>query len=84
MSERPRCVILAGPNGAGKSTHAARLVEGIYGIATYINPDTIASGFGVASVDSVAFDAGRIALSAVRWGAWCSGGRHPAPACVQH
>ena len=65
MSERPRCVILAGPNGAGKSTHATRVVEGIYGIATYINPDTIAAGFGVASVDSVAFDAGRIALSAV-------------------
>ncbi len=65
MSQRPRCVILAGPNGAGKSTHAARVVEGIYGIATYINPDTIAAGFGVASVDSVAFDAGRIALSAV-------------------
>jgi predicted ABC-type ATPase len=65
MSERPRCVILAGPNGAGKSTHATRVVEGIYGIATCINPDTIASGFGAASVDSVAFDAGRIALSAV-------------------
>ena len=65
MSERPRCVILAGPNGAGKSTHATRVVEGIYGIATYINPDTIAAGFGAASVDSVAFDAGRIALSAV-------------------
>lgn len=65
MSQRPRCVILAGPNGAGKSTHAARVVEGIYGIATYINPDTIAAGFGAALVDSVAFDAGRIALSAV-------------------
>lgn len=65
MAQRTRCVILAGPNGAGKSTHATRVVEGIYGIAIYINPDTIAAGFGATSVDSVAFDAGRIALSAV-------------------
>jgi predicted ABC-type ATPase len=40
-------------------------VEGVYGIAIHINPDTIAAGFGAASMDSVAFDAGRIALSAV-------------------
>jgi predicted ABC-type ATPase len=65
MTQRPRCVILAGPNGAGKTTHATRVVEGIYGIAIYINPDTIVAGFGAASVDSVAFDAGRIVLSAV-------------------
>ncbi len=65
MARRRRCVILAGPNGAGKSTHAFRVVEGVYGIAIHINPDTIAAGFGAASMDSVAFDAGRIALSAV-------------------
>lgn len=65
MAERPRCVILAGPNGAGKSTHAALIVQGIYGIATYINPDMIAAGLGAVAVDSVAFDTGRIALGAV-------------------
>jgi len=65
MAQHPRCVILAGPNGAGKSTHSARLVQGLHGIAIYINPDTIAAGFGAASAGAVAFDAGRIALGAV-------------------
>ena len=64
MTKRPRCVILAGPNGAGKSTHASGLVLGVYGIATYINADVIASGFGEPTAAAVAFDAGRLAIGA--------------------
>ncbi len=65
MPNRPRCVILAGPNGAGKSTHARAIISGLHGIDRYINPDTIAAGFGDARPDAVAFDAGRMALRAI-------------------
>jgi len=62
---RPRCLILAGPNGAGKTTHASGLVHEASGIATYINTDVIAAGLAGASLQHVAFEAGRLALRAI-------------------
>jgi predicted ABC-type ATPase len=58
----PRVVVIAGPNGAGKSTLAAEIVGKVFGIAEFVNADTIAQGLSGFSPAAVALQAGRIML----------------------
>lgn len=57
----PNLVVIAGPNGAGKSTMAPEILR-LAGVDEFVNADVIASNLAPGSPDTVAIDAGRIAL----------------------
>jgi len=57
----PNLVVIAGPNGAGKSTTAPEILRSV-GVQEFVNADVIASKLAPGSPDSVAIEAGRIAL----------------------
>jgi predicted ABC-type ATPase len=40
----PNVIIISGANGAGKSTLAPHLLRDTFGIAEFVNADTIAQG----------------------------------------
>jgi predicted ABC-type ATPase len=58
----PVVVVVAGPNGAGKTTLAEAIVWQGYGIAEFVNADTIARGLSEYAPEQVAFAAGRLML----------------------
>jgi predicted ABC-type ATPase len=60
--DQPNVIILAGPNGAGKSTIAEQVIRGQFGLAHYVNADTIARGLSAFDVEAMALKAGRIML----------------------
>ena len=62
----PRFVLLAGPNGSGKSTVAPYLVRDIWGIARFLNADTIARGLSAFNPDLALVAAGRALLEQAR------------------
>jgi predicted ABC-type ATPase len=57
----PNLVVIAGPNGAGKSTTAPAILRSV-GVQEFVNADVIASELAPGSPDSVAIEAGRIAV----------------------
>lgn len=59
----PQVVVIGGPNGAGKSSVAARLLPDLFGLAEFVNADTIATGLAGYAPERVAFAAGRIMLA---------------------
>lgn len=61
----PRVLVLAGPNGAGKSTTASRLLRDRFGIVTFVNADTIATGLSGFDPGASALAAGRLMLQRV-------------------
>jgi len=61
MSNKKTLLIIAGPNGAGKTTIAPEL-QVLYNIDEAVNPDIVATGLSL-HPESVAFQAGRIALN---------------------
>ena len=61
----PNLVVIAGPNGAGKSTTAPEILRTV-GVNEFVNADVIASNLAPGSPESVAIDAGRIALRRMR------------------
>ncbi len=58
----PIVVVIGGPNGAGKTTLAEAIVWQGYGIAEFVNADTIARGLSEYAPGDVAFAAGRLML----------------------
>lgn len=62
MEIKPRIFVIAGPNGAGKSTSAPFLLRERFGVVTYVNADTIASGLSAFAPEKAAIEAGRIML----------------------
>lgn len=58
----PNVIVIAGANGAGKSTLAPYLLRDTFGIAEYVNADTIAEGLSAFAPEGAAFEAGRIML----------------------
>lgn len=62
----PNLVVIAGPNGAGKSTSAPFLLRDRLRIAEFVNADDVARGLSGYSPESVAIEAGRIALMRLR------------------
>jgi predicted ABC-type ATPase len=58
----PIVVVIGGPNGAGKTTLAEAIVWAGYGIAEFVNADTIARGLSEYAPEQVAFAAGRLML----------------------
>jgi cytidylate kinase len=60
--EAPNVIVLAGPNGAGKSTISNSLIREQFGLAHYVNADTIARGLSAFNVEAMAIKAGRIML----------------------
>src|SRR5262245_40757021 len=59
---KPRVIVIGGPNGAGKSTTAPRILNENFGVAEFVNADTIAAGLSALRPDSVAISAGRLML----------------------
>lgn len=62
MPPRPTILLLGGPNGSGKSTLARGLVWETFGIARFLNADTIARGLAAYAPDLAAVSAGRAML----------------------
>jgi predicted ABC-type ATPase len=62
----PQLVVLAGPNGAGKSTSAARILQGAFQVAEFVNADTIAQGLSGFDPDVMGVAAGRIMLARLK------------------
>ena len=62
MPPRPTILLLGGPNGSGKSTLARGLVWETFGIARFLNADTIARGLAAYAPDLAAVSAERAML----------------------
>lgn len=62
----PNLVVIAGPNGAGKSTSAPLILRDRLRVTEFVNVDDIARGLSGYAPESVAIEAGRIALSRLR------------------
>jgi predicted ABC-type ATPase len=62
----PTLHIIAGPNGVGKTTFADRYLPQTIRQLEFVNADLIARGLSPYDPDSVAMDAGRIALARIR------------------
>src|SRR5215210_5215300 len=61
MADSPTVIIIGGPNGAGKSTIARGLLSQ-FGLAVFVNADTIARGLSGLHPEGRAFEAGRVML----------------------
>lgn len=66
MKELKTIKIIAGPNGSGKSTFAESYFLEQLKVQHFINPDTIAAGIAPLNVESAAFQAGRIMITAIK------------------
>ena len=66
MPARPTILLLGGPNGSGKSTLARGLVLETFGIARFLNADTLARGLAAYAPDLAAVSAGRVMLEEMR------------------
>ncbi len=66
MPARPTILLLGGPNGSGKSTLARGLVWEAFGIARFLNADTLARGLAAYAPDLAAVSAGRVMLEEMR------------------
>jgi len=62
----PTLYVIAGPNGVGKTTFAGRYLPDEVKQAEFVNVDLIARGLSPYDPDSVAVEAGRIALKRIR------------------
>jgi predicted ABC-type ATPase len=62
----PTLHIIAGPNGVGKTTFADRYLPQTINELEFVNADLIARGLSPYDPDSVAMEAGRIALGRIR------------------
>jgi predicted ABC-type ATPase len=62
----PTLQIIAGPNGVGKTTFADRYLPQTIRQLEFVNADLIARGLSPYDPDSVAMEAGRIALARIR------------------
>jgi predicted ABC-type ATPase len=62
----PTLYIIAGPNGVGKTTFADRYLPDEAKQLEFVNADLIARGLSPYDPDSVALEAGRIALKRIR------------------
>ncbi len=58
----PNVIVIAGANGAGKSTLAPFLLRDTFGIAEYVNADTIAEGLSAFAPENAAIEAGKTML----------------------
>ena len=61
----PNLVVIAGPNGAGKSTTAPEILRSV-AVDEFVNAGVIASNLAPGLPNTVAIDAGRIALRRMR------------------
>jgi predicted ABC-type ATPase len=62
----PTVIVLAGPNGAGKTTTAPRLLRDVFGVAEFVNADTIAQGLAGFDPELVALEAGAVMFDRIR------------------
>jgi predicted ABC-type ATPase len=62
----PTLHIIAGPNGVGKTTFADRFLPQTIRQLEFVNADLIARGLSPYDPDSVAMEAGRVALERIR------------------
>src|SRR5271170_3024573 len=62
----PTLYVIAGPNGVGKTTFADRYLPQTIRQLEFVNVDLIARGLSPYNPDSVAMEAGRIALARIR------------------
>src|SRR5438094_8898063 len=62
----PTLYIIAGPNGVGKTTFADRYLPEEAKQLEFVNADLIARGLSPYDPDSVAIEAGKIALKRIR------------------
>ena len=62
----PTLYVIAGPNGVGKTTFADRYLPDTVRQFEFVNADLIARGLSPYDPDSVAMEAGRIALKRIR------------------
>ncbi len=62
----PTVYVIAGPNGVGKTTYADRYLPQTVKELEFVNTDLIARGLSPYAPDSVAMEAGRIALARIR------------------
>jgi predicted ABC-type ATPase len=62
----PIVIVLAGPNGAGKTTAAPRLLRDLFGLAEFVNADTIAQGLAGFDPDIAALEAGAVMFDRIR------------------
>jgi len=65
MAARPILYIIAGSNGAGKTTFATEYLPRFVGKVDFINADLIARGLSPFRPETVAIEAGRMALERV-------------------
>ncbi len=59
--DSPQLLVLAGPNGAGKSTVAPAFIQ-MLGVGEFVNVDEIAKGLSAFHPESVALQAGQLAI----------------------
>lgn len=59
--------VIGGPNGAGKSTSVKELMPTLLRCEEYVNSDSIAQSLSPFHPDSVAIQAGRLALNRIRY-----------------
>jgi predicted ABC-type ATPase len=62
----PTLYIIAGPNGVGKTTFADRFLPQTVKELEFVNVDLIARGLSPYAPDTVAMEAGRVALARIR------------------
>lgn len=62
----PTIYVIAGPNGVGKTTFADTYLPDVIRELEFVNADLIAKGLSPYAPDSVAMEAGRIALERIR------------------
>jgi len=58
----PNIFAIAGPNGSGKTTTAMQLLPNFLGVIEYVNADEIAAGLSPFNPESVAIQAGKLAI----------------------
>jgi predicted ABC-type ATPase len=63
----PNLYIIAGCNGSGKTTASNSLLPDMLDCKEFVNADSIAAGISPFNVESVAFEAGRIMLSRIKF-----------------
>lgn len=59
----PNLYAIAGANGSGKTTTAMQLLPNFLGVTEYVNADEIAAGLSPFNPESVAIQAGKLAIA---------------------
>jgi predicted ABC-type ATPase len=62
----PNVIVISGPNGAGKSTLAPTLLRDVFGIAEFVNADTIAQELSASAPENSAHAAEKLMLSRLK------------------